>query len=56
MKALLAVAAVALLAGCAAQSQCVQPDPVQPASKAWNKGVNGGENFRIFGAAEKAAK
>jgi uncharacterized lipoprotein YajG len=40
MKAILAVAAFVVLAGCAYQNQCVQPDPVQPASKCWNKGVN----------------
>lgn len=30
-KALLALAAVAVLAGCAGSNQCVQPDPLQPA-------------------------
>lgn len=46
MKALLAVAAVALLAGCAAHNVCVQPDPVEPAHpKVWNKGVNAGKEI-----------
>ena len=40
MKALFAAMALVVLAGCAAQNQCVQPDPVQPASKCWNNGVN----------------
>jgi type IV pilus biogenesis protein CpaD/CtpE len=46
MKTLLAVAAVALLAGCAAHTTCVQPDPVEPSHpKVWNKGVNGGKEI-----------
>jgi len=49
MKTLLAVAAVALLAGCASQKQCIQPDPVEPAHpKVWNQGVNGGEDIKAF--------
>lgn len=46
MKALLAVATVALLAGCASHTQCVQPDPVEPAHpKVWNQGVNAGKEI-----------
>ncbi|MFN7162908.1 MAG: hypothetical protein ACK5YK_01955 [Pseudomonadota bacterium] len=43
----LALAAAALLAGCATRSTCVQPDPVQPAvnSKCWNQGVNCGQGI-----------
>lgn len=54
MKALLAIATVALLAGCAYNSQCVQPDPVQPSSKCWNQGVDCGTGIQAYGA--KAAK
>lgn len=43
MKTIIALAAVALLAGCATQSSCVQPDPLEPKDHCWNKGVNCGE-------------
>lgn len=43
MKALLALAAVVTLAGCAHNDVCVQPDPVEPQKQnCWNKGVNCG--------------
>lgn len=48
MKALIAVAAVAMLAGCASSHQCVQPDPTQPAHGIWDKGVNAGEPLVPF--------
>jgi|GEM_PF-6850266 len=48
MKAILAVAALVVLAGCAAQNQCVQPDAVQPASQCWNNGVNCGQPITPF--------
>lgn len=53
MKALIAVAAVALLAGCASH-QCVQPDPVQPAHGTWNKGVNAGQEIVPFNSTQHA--
>jgi uncharacterized lipoprotein YajG len=49
MKIALALAAAALMAGCASMQSatCVQPDPVQPAvnSKCWNNGVNCGQGI-----------
>lgn len=57
MKApLIAVATVALLAGCAHQQQCVQPDPVEPAhNKCWEKGVDCGTGIKAFKGTEAAA-
>ena len=42
MKTMLALAAAIALTACGATTQCVQPDPVQPASGCWNQGVNCG--------------
>lgn len=47
MKMLLAIAAVAVLGACAHNSQCVQPDPVEPSHRAcWDKGVNCGQKIQ----------
>lgn len=47
MKTLLAVATVALLAGCMHNNTCVQPDPVEPQhSNCWNKGVDCGTGIK----------
>lgn len=42
MKALALTAIVGLLLTACAQHQCVQPDPVQPSSGCWNKGLDCG--------------
>lgn len=48
MKSLLAVATVLLVAGCAHNTQCVQPDPVEPQSttNCWNKGTDCGTGIK----------
>jgi hypothetical protein len=46
MQKLIALAALGLLAGCASNNVCVQPDPVQPVSGAWNKGVDAGTGIQ----------
>ncbi|MCA3244668.1 MAG: hypothetical protein INF43_05130 [Alphaproteobacteria bacterium] len=48
MKIAFALATVALLGACSTMqsASCVQPDPVQPASACWNKGVDCGTDIQ----------
>lgn len=42
MKALIAALAVAITVAACTQTQCVQPDPLEPNNKCWNKGLDCG--------------
>jgi putative hemolysin len=46
MKTVIALAAAALLAACSSTTMCVQPDPVQPVSGAWEKGLDAGTGIQ----------
>ena len=47
MKAVFAAAALVLLAGCASQATCTQPDPVEPQKQScWNKGIDCGTKIQ----------
>lgn len=46
MKALIAAMAVAITLTACAQTQCVQPDPLQPSHRdCWEKGLNCGQGI-----------
>lgn len=57
MKMLIAVAALALLAGCmVSRNQCVEPDALEPQTKVFNKGLNAGEPLQPFNKTNNTAE